>query len=517
MSVEKNFSLRSVEKSLSKHGLEDWWYHAKKVVGDRRFNVTVEELCSYAGLDSSLFSDRVKALLHRRVRQVSSVQPTFVKNSICAQMYDDTADDMRWAIRNGAIVIVTTEQIDDLPCIVVDFPPLVYARMCRYYRELRNVSVTAVTGSIGKTTVKRMINDVYSKQYDTFCNTVNYNVLYNTGFYVQHIPSRARLMVQEVSEGSLGYVNPMSICLKPRIACITTVTCSHIEAFGSEEGIKKEVCSIISGMEDDGIVLVDKDDFTDYHLLSGKKVLTVSATDSSADFYSHSIQVTGEGLSFIMVDRRTQKECTIKMNMIYARHNVTCALFAFACGVLENVSYENIVRAIESFKMLGLRQNIFSVQNDILCYADCFNAIPLSVKSAIDAAESIPVSGKRIAVLGDIAETGSLSGDVHRKIVDYINDCTLDEVIIFGPNLQQAWSLLGRRKDGMDIYICNSHQEIIDTIKRTISTGDLILFKASHSSELRKVIMRLWPKEYNRIVHEERDPYDLWIRQVRKQ
>lgn len=516
MSVEKSFSLSSIERSLSKCGLEDWWFHAKKVFGDRRFNVTVGELCSYAGLDSSLFSETVRALLYRRVRQVSAVQPTFVKNSVCVQMYDDTVDDMRWAIRNGAIVVVTSEQIDDLPCIVVDFPPLVYARMCRYYRELRNVSVTAVTGSIGKTTVKRMINEVYSKQYETFCDTVNYNVLYNVGYYVQHIPSHARLMVQEVSEGSPGYVSPMSISLKPRIACITTMTCSHIEAFGSEEEIRKETCSIVSGMENDGIVVVDKDVFTDYHLLAGKKVLTVSATDPSADFYSHSVQVTGEGLEFIMVDKRAQKECTVKMKLIYAQHNVTCALFAFACGVLENVSYENIVRGIESFKMLGMRQNIFTVQKDVLCYADCFNAIPLSVKSAIDAAESVPVSGKRIAVLGDIAETGSLSGEVHREVVEYINCSAVDEIIIFGPELQQAWSLYGKKKAGMTLYMCSSHKEIIDTIKRTINSGDLILFKASHSSELRQVILKLWPKEYNRVIHEEREPYNLWIKQVKK-
>lgn len=516
MSIEKNFSLSSVEKELSTRKMENWWYHSKKVLHDKRFSVSVRELCSYAGLDISHFSDRVKALLKRRVWQVSAVQPTFVKHSICVQMYDDTADDMRWAIRNGAIVVVTTEQIDDLPCIVVDFPPMVYARMCRYYRDLRDVSVTAVTGSIGKTTVKRMINEVYSQQYETFCNTINYNALYHAGYYVQHIPSDARLMVQEVSEDTPGYVNPMSICLKPRIACITTLTFSHIEAFGSEDGIKKEVGSIVSGMEENGIVLVEKDVFTDTRLLQGKRVLTVSSSDSMADFYARSIQVTGGGLSFIMVDKRTQTECPVMLRSIYALHNVTCALFAFACGVLENVAYENIVKGIESFRMLGMRQNIFTVQENVLCYADCFNAIPLSVKSAMEAAETIPISGKRIAVLGDIGETGVFSESIHREIVDIINNSAFDDVIIFGSNLQRAWDSFGKMRDGMRLYMCDTHDCIVNTVKNIISGGDLILFKASHSAELRQVISKLWPKEYHRVNHDERDPYNRWIERVRR-
>ncbi len=516
MSIEKNFSLSSVENDLSHRKMEDWWYYSKKVLRDRRFSVSVGELCSFAGLDISHFSDRVKAILKRRVRQVSAVQPTFVSHSICVQMYDDTADDMRWAIKNGAIAVVTTEQIDDLPCIVADFPPLIYARMCRFFRDLRDVSVTVVTGSIGKTTVKRMINEVYSQQFETFCNTINYNALYHAGYYVQHIPSDTRLMVQEVSEDTPGYVNPMSICLKPRIACITTVTCSHIEAFGSEEEIKKEVCSIVSGMDEKGIVLVEKDAFMDFQLLKGKTVLTVSPSNPMADFYARSIQVTGDGLSFIMVDKQTQTECPVMLRSIYALHNVTCALFAFACGVLESVAYENIVKGIESFRMLGMRQNIFTVQENVLCYADCFNAIPLSVKSAMEAAESIPILGKRIAVLGDIGETGNLSESIHREIVEIINNSAFDKVIIYGSNLQRAWATFGKLRDGMQLYVCDTHDSIVQTVKDIISSGDLILFKASHSAELRQVISKLWPKEYYRVNHDERDPYNRWIEQVRR-
>ena len=90
-----------------------------------------------------------------------------------------------------------------------------------------------------------------------------------------------------------------------------------------------------------------------------------------------------------------------------------------------------------------------------------------------------------------------------------------DKVIIHGPNLQQAWLSYAKMRERMHLYACNSHQEIIDTEKQTISSGDLILFKASHSSELRQVISKLWPREYSRVNHAERDPYIEWIEQVK--
>ena len=65
-------------------------------------------------------------------------------------------------------------------------------------------------------------------------------------------------------------------------------------------------------------------------------------------------------------------------------------------------------KALSSFKTEGARQNIIKTENDIVIYADCYNAIARSIKSAIDAASCIPIKGKRILVLGDIEEAGSV-------------------------------------------------------------------------------------------------------------
>ena len=122
------------------------------------------------------FSASAKIIKNKKVQSVSIVDEFFEPNCICVGMYWMNDDDLRWAIKNGALAIVTKKQIDNLPCIIVDNPLEVYAKMCLYFRKLHsNVSATLVTGSIGKTTTKRMVESVYEQQYRTFANPTNRN------------------------------------------------------------------------------------------------------------------------------------------------------------------------------------------------------------------------------------------------------------------------------------------------------------------------------------------------------
>ena len=126
---------------------------------------------------------------------VCAVQPTFQKGCICVQLYEDTEEDMRWAVRNGALAIVVKKAIDGLPCIVSDSPETVYAKMCRYYRKLSDAKAVAITGSIGKTTTKFMIDCVLKKQFNISCNPTNENGMFPGKPVIQAIDLNSILRV----------------------------------------------------------------------------------------------------------------------------------------------------------------------------------------------------------------------------------------------------------------------------------------------------------------------------------
>ena len=471
---------------------------------------TVKQLCEIAGLDISKFSPKVKSVLNKKVSQICQASADFQKGCICVQLYSEGDNPMRWAMAHGAIVVVTRSQIDDLPCIVVDDPNEVYAAMCGYYCRLRAIPTTVVTGSIGKTTTTHMINAVYSAQFKTYCTPTNGNHLVRVGVYAQHIPYGTELFVQEISENPPFHTRYMSRLLRPNIAVLTAIDNSHIEAFGTQENIIKSVCAVTDYMSSPtDSVIINKDEFFNYDLLGNHKVITVSTKGVDADYYAQDINVTNKGISFKVVDNANRSEHPVLLHNIYAPHNVISALYAFAAGVCASVDRRNIVKGLESFRTRGIRQNVFTVDNNVIVYADCYNAVTKSMISAIDSACSIPINGKRIAVLGDIAEVGDMSDEIHRQVLEHAFGSHIDSLIVKGEHFAKALSSFDKKITDK-VTVCSSNSEICKAVQSILSNDDLVLFKSSQAGHLEECIRMLWPSSYKTISKADNKPIMRW-------
>ena len=464
---------------------------------------SLEFLCAYLGEEVYL-NDKAQSLGKMIVTQVCTWYSSyFSKNSICLYyinpVYGKTlygengAKVLKQASENGAKVFITDKPIDDVPCIISNNPLLTYAKLCRYYRELSTASITAVSGSIGKTTVKNMIAAVYTKKYKTVFSGANTNTKTKVGYAVQHIPSKAEKMIQEVHEGEPGETQYISVMLNPNMYVITTIDNSHLKFFGTAEKIVEEVCSFTRNMPKDGKVVVNSDEFERYDLLNGRTVIKVSNSNVNADFYSDTINIDEAGLSFYVNVKKDGGRYLVRLNNIFAVHNVQCALLAFAAGYCEGVEPEKIVKGLAEYKTEGVRQNIMRTKDGVVVYADCYNAVAKSMKSAINACDIIPVKGKRIAVLGDVEEVGEMSEAMHKEIIEYVNSSKFDELMLVGEKMKKAIEASSVR-DTLDVSWNASNDELVKRVKRVAKNGDLVLFKASHSGNLDKCIVKVWPE-----------------------
>lgn len=417
----------------------------------------------------------------------------FPTNCACLVSDRNTADK---AISKGAILLITPENFEEYPCLVSDNPILSFSSLCRYYRDLSSdLHVTAVSGSIGKTTVKNMIGEVYKTRYNTTYTRANYNTRMAVGFAVQHIPSNAQMMIQEIHEGNPNETRYISKMLYPDLFVLTPIDKSHFERFGSERKIKEEICSITEYMKDSGSVIVNIDEFNDFDLLGNKRIVSVSSSNHTADFSLKDVAVTREGLVFSVHIKETNTDYPVALKSIFASHNAQCALYAFAAGYIVGIEPKLIIRGLQNYETTGDRQNVFQTHDGVLVYADCYNAVGRSMKSAINAANEISISGKRIAVLGDVAEAGATSFETHKSIIRYINDTAFNYLITMGAELEKAQNSVCTRED-LIVRSANSTKELSKIIREIVRPGDLVLFKASHASNLRECIKIIWPKEY---------------------
>lgn len=482
-------------------------YKIKQRKQPERF-FTVRELCEFAAINTDLLSEEVKALLETKVSQICRSGSRFTKKCICVQLYDDGPEVLKWAMEHGALLCVTRYQIENYPCIVVDNPMDVYADMCRAIYNVKPTNVTAITGSIGKTTTKKMLYTVYETAYSTFCDSGNDNQIDCVGYISQHIPLKTEKWIQEVSEDTPGCAARISKMINPNIAIITTIDKSHIEHFGNEQGILDEVSSITEYMPDDGVCITSMDDENTATLLKNRNVVYVSIKNHEADFYADSISVNTEGICFSITDKENDRTCKMKLKNVFAVHNIYSALYAFAAGVIQGMKYEDIVRGIEKYKATGVRQNVFRSKG-VVVYADCYNAVAKSVRSAINAATGIPIKGKRIAVLGDIAETGDYTKSTHDELVDIVNSSNFDVLLALGENICKSIESKNNRDD-LKIVLCKSHKQLNKVLKRTMKKGDLVLFKASHSSRLDKCLRSVFRFAYARKMLEYYWPQVKW-------
>lgn len=483
-------------------------YRAVKRKNESSF-FTLAELCKVANISPEQLNSLAKERLTARISGICRSGSRLLKDCVCVQLYEDGVGVLRWAIAHGAAVCVARENIPDIPCIIAEEPVAVYGTLCALYRSRSDVPATAVLGSIGKTTAKKMVEAVYKTQYNTFCDAGNDNQVDCVGYIAQHIPQRAELWVQEVSEDTPGCICQISKILRPKIAIVTAIDKSHISEYGSEAGILDEIRSIEVGMPSDGIVITSMDEENTRTLFQkDRAVKFVSLSNPEADYSAKEIEIGSNGLRFSILEKDSGRSYPVFLPYVYAKHNAVSALYAFAAGICSGIAPENILKGLAAYRAGGIRQNIYRARG-VTVYADCYNAVPKSIRSAANACDTIEVDGKRVAVIGDVEETGEFEKEVHREIVEIIDQSKFDLLLTFGEKMKAA-VLTTPHRESLTIKSFLDRKALNAEIRKSCRRGGIVLFKASHKSRLDRCIASVFPLAYYRNALAYALPQIIW-------
>lgn len=470
-------------------------YKKKKRKDPSRF-LTLRQLCDRLGVSLDNATPEVALCLDTTVSHISRYGDRLFKDAVCVQLYEDTDNIMKKAVAEGALVCIADHKIDGIPCITVNDPAAVYTDMAALYGEVSRVKTVAISGSIGKTTAKKMVEAVFTYSMNTVCDSGNANLLDSAGFVAQHLPKKAEVLIAECSEDTPGMLTHMSRLLRPDIAILTPIDKSHILHYGSQENILREIASITDALKENGTVITSMDEENTFGLIRDKAVLYVSAKSPQADYYAEEIRVENDGLHFVCKEKKTGESYPVFLKNVYGLHNVYPALLAFAAGVTAGIPKTRITEGLARYRTLGIRQNAYKTKG-VIVYADCYNAVAKSVRSAVEACSHIPVKGKKVAVLGDIAEAGDFSKSTHDEIADIVENSDFKVFLAFGPQIIAATERNTFRSD-LTVVPCHTRDVLNANIKKYTKRGDLILFKSSHSGMLQHSLRVIFPLGYLR-------------------
>ena len=168
-------------------------------------------------------------------------------------------------------------------------------------------------------------------------------------------------------------------------------------------------------------------------------------------------------------------------------HHVTDALIAYAAAVKAGCDGTAVCRKLEGFRLDGLRQHIEHRKGQTLII-DCYNAAPNSMMAAIDVlCDTKPSSGgKRVAVLGDMLELGTLSPELHQRVGEYAAEKGIDLLVCYGNYAQ--YIAKGAEKLGVPCCYSADKETILNYLSFKLSEGDAVLYKASRGIHMEEII-----------------------------
>ncbi len=368
-----------------------------------------------------------------------------------------------------------------------------FAYVARGYRENRELSVVAITGSVGKTTTKELSASILSRAVKLYATKGNFNSVIGMPMSLLEVPFECDTAIFEMGMSSRGEIAHMTRTARPRIAMVTNVGSSHLEFLKTRENIALAKLEIAEGLDRSGHLLLNGDEPLLHklhkHRLKKYHTLYVGIEDKKCDFFADNIKVSENGTSFdLNYGKNRYKD--LKISMI-GKHFVYNACFASAAAILLGVGEEDIREGLISYVPDGLRQNI-SDMGGVTVISDCYNAAPESMRAALDTLTSLSVSGKRIAVLGDMRELGEDSDKMHAEIGKYLVTKGIDVLLTLGESgaviAESAISC------GMSPSAVFAQKDIDDVdsfageLSALVRCGDAVLFKASRSLSLERII-----------------------------
>ena len=388
----------------------------------------------------------------------------------------------------GAIlqdIEITEEQIHKYQnkfIIIVEDTIKAMQEIATYKRNLYNIPVIAITGSVGKTSTKDMVSSVVSEKFDTLKTEGNYNNHIGVPLTIFRLKDE-QAMVVEMGMNHLGEISTLTNIAKPTVAVITNVGTAHIGELGSRENILKAKLEILEGLNENGYIVINNDnDLLHRWYLENKEKYSIITygIQNESNYMAENIISKEDGSTYILKGTDKQIEVPIGGN-----HFVQNSLCAIALASIFEIPLENVKEGIKNFELTKKRMDISTLKNNISIINDSYNANYDSMKAALEYLGNLK-DKRKIAVLGDMLELGEYSKELHEKVGKEVVNNKIDILITVG---QEAVNIAKEAEGKINkIIICNSNQEAIEKINKIKKENDCILLKASNGMHFGEIL-----------------------------
>ena len=413
----------------------------------------------------------------------------------------------------AALAGVTVVQVDDTL--------LALQKLGNYWRRKMSATIIGLTGTNGKTTTKEFAAAVIGTKREVQYSKGSFNNHWGVPISLLSIDSMHEVAVIEMGMNHPGELKTLCAIAEPDIVMVTMVGRGHLEGVGSIEGVAKAKSEIYEHAPKSATRIFNLENehtrkmyekfgrdlpsfetltFAGYSALKGLG-LTTSANGAAASVWPAidvALDVTSATPESIHVKgeiRGVGGETTIP---VFGQHNVTNVMAAACLGLATGMTPDEVWTALPQCRNAWGRNHWVNLASGARVLFDGYNANPESMRAAVDNFTTMKPQGRKIAVLGEMKELGSHTGELHEELGRRVAGAGFDHVCFFGPSkarFEAGLKAAGFKKTSYfsDGYQQNLALEILPVLVR----NDIVLIKGSRGMQLEKVLQDLKPLDFD--------------------
>lgn len=351
-----------------------------------------------------------------------------------------------------------------------------------------DLRVIGITGSVGKTTTKELTAAVLSRRYETVKSEASYNNEIGLPLTLLRITSRHERAVLEMGMYDVGEIADLARIGQPQVGVVTIVRPVHLERAGSFERIVQAKTELVEALPPgpEGTAILNYDDENVRNMADATEAdVFTYGLSPEADIFADEIQ--GLGLDGIRFHVHHGDETLYVRVPLLGRHSVHTALRAAAVGLVEGLSWQEIMEGLRGVEPSDqLRLVAVEGPDGATILDDTYNASPASTLAALNLLEEL--EGRKIAVLGDMLELGAYEHEGHVKVGMRALEVA-DVVVTVGA----LGAIIGETalRWGMPpeaVHIVEDNEAAVRLLHDMVEGDDVVLVKGSRALQLEEIV-----------------------------
>ncbi len=404
------------------------------------------------------------------------------------------------AHRAGAVAVVATRAIPNVPCVVVADPLVALGKLASaVLARLPGVIVIGITGSSGKTSTKDLIADLLGQWGPTVCAIGSYNNNLGVPLTVLGVDERTRFLVLEMGSRGIGHIIRLTDIARPVIGLILNIGTAHLGEFGSPEAValaKSELVVALPAAEKGGVAILNADDPATSYLASrtAAQVWTFGGR-LDADVRYSDVDVNAGGRPRFRLSAGGQHvDVSLQLVGAHQAANAAAASAVVLAAVtrgqqpvsVDSAATEQTIADIA--RGLGVakprspwRMELTDRADGVSILNDTYNANPESMLAALDALMAVAGQSRRSwAVLGGMGELGDHARAQHESVGAAVRERGVHRLVAVGDDAAGIYAGAAARPAEEEVFIhVPDMNAALQLLRRELRPGDVILIKAS--------------------------------------